>query len=341
MYSFTYTSQIVNKISDISGLQSKLEVVPIALELLRDISAKANVDAVHFSTKLEGNPLTLQQVTVALQKKAPLKSSRSLKEIINYSQARYYLKNSSRKILSHDLIHKVHDLLLSGIVIRSHRGKYRQGQNAIRNFSSKEIVYLPPQASDTHGLMTELIKDVKKIALKENAFIAAAYFHFSFVTIHPYMDGNGRAARLLSNYILESYGHPINQYAALEKQYEKNRKIYYESLHRLQGKNFYDIPKNHNITSWIEYFLDCLLNTYNEAVKRIGQIPLAENLISNDRLDIAFSLFKKYRKLKTKDYESLVNVGRTQSVKDLNTLIEKNLIEKVGGGRSTVYKIKT
>jgi Fic family protein len=339
MYSFTYTSEIVNKISQISSLQGQLHSSQLDVQTHHELMFSANVDAVHFSTKIEGNPLTLKQVTEALKKSKIAKPDRSLKEIINYSRARAFLMQSPQKSLSHEIINTVHDLLLNQIVIKSHRGRYRTGQNVIKDLNSRAIVYMPPDPQDVSSLMDQLIKEVKKIALTENGLIAAAYFHFGFATIHPYMDGNGRLARLGSSFLLHQGSYTLNQFAALEKQHEKNRSAYYRALHLLQGNNFYDIPSKLNITSWLDYFLKCTLDAYTEAIERIGQLPVKSNELE-DRLALALSLFKKFKKLKTSDYESLVHVARTQAVHDINQLIDKGFIEKVGGGRSTVYRLK-
>ena len=116
---------------------------------------------------------------------------------------------------------------------------------------------------------------------------------------------------------------------------------YYSRLRTLQGNNFYDIPEKINITGWIEYWLSCLRDTYQEAIERVEKIKIdsADVLTLNNRLQKAVNLFKRHIKLNASEYQTLLGLGRTQAVSDLNELIKKGIIKKVGGGRATVYTL--
>ena len=191
--------------------------------------------------------------------------------------------------------------------------------------------------------MEGLCKFLQKSRIdKTSPLVLAAIFHYEFVTIHPFMDCNGRLARLVANAILSTGGYEVEKYAALEKQHEKNRSLYYQSLQSVQTPNYYDIPPNQNITPWVIYWLECLRATYREALTRISPYATAdfpEALALNDRLARAISLFKRHVTLKAQDYALLMGLERTQAVADLNILMDKKIIERIGGGRSTKYKV--
>jgi Fic family protein len=93
-----------------------------------------------------------------------------------------------------------------------------------------------------------------------------------------------------------------------------------------------------DITAWIEYVLECYEAGFVEALARISQQP--KDMNDGDRIEKALSLFRRHKKLKAADYETIMNIGRTQAVEDLNGLIKRKLILKQGGGRSTVYILK-
>ena len=343
--SYNLNSDAINLISEISACHGELCTSVRAISDDYQINTLANIDAVHYSTKIEGNKLTRDQVTKVLEKTIPLKSlNHDIQEVLNYSKARRFIFDNKSSKIELDLILKAHDLLLKKIVKGKLKGHFREAQNVIKNSGSGEIVYMPPEADDVLPLMKGLIHYINKLKIaKVSPLIIAPLLHFEFVTIHPFMDGNGRLARLLTNMVLSSGGFEIEKYAALEKQHEKDRARYYQSLGVLQGHNYYEIPRGQNITSWIIYWLECLRDTYKEALMRV--LPLSQNvfseeLIHNDRLTKAISFFKRYITIKAADYATMMDLERTQAVADLNILIEKNIIEKIGGGRSTVYKIK-
>jgi len=348
MYSFTYDSEIVKLIAEINQHLALIETHRSSYAADQKWVLLTAAESIHFSTKIEGNKLTLKQVTEILQSKSGIKtnSTRSLQEVLNYSKARKFLLTRLNVKLSPDTLLKAHDLIMWQIVTRALRGKYRKSQNVIRDAKTRKITFMPPEAKDVSLLMTELFKTIEKYTKTDSALIAAAVFHFGFVTIHPFMDGNGRIARLFSNYILELAGLRFTHFTSIEKQHEADRVKYYTSLHNLQGFNFYDIPNNLNISTWIVYYLNSILAATTEAVQRVQQNKiiepedLAQENFSEDRLAIALTFFNKYKKITAQEYEALTHVGRTQAVSDLNELLKKNKIIKIGGGRSTRYVLK-
>lgn len=207
---------------------------------------------------------------------------------------------------------------------------------------------MAPEWQDVSELMSGLLSWLRKQSKAgASPLLLAAQFHFEFVTIHPFMDGNGRLARLLTNGILLLGGYSVERYAALEKQHEKDRRVYYYALRTLQAANFYDISREQNIAPWVSYWLKCLLATYDEAFSRIStsaglSFRLSEGLpqIQEDRLRRAESLFKRHQKLKAAEYADLTGLARTQAVADLNALMESGFLDRVGGGRSTLYRVR-
>lgn len=341
---YVFDSTVVNLIAEISFLQGELNTSVRAIRDEYQIYTLANIDAVHYSTKIEGNKLTRDQVTRALlEKKKTSHINYDIQEVINYSKAKKFALEQIHKKIDINLILSVHAQLLDKIVKGKLKGHFREAQNVIKDSRTGEIVFLPPEVKDVHSLMKGLLNYIHKNQIEKiSPLILAPIFHYEFVTIHPFMDGNGRLARIISNAILSVGGYDVHKYAALEKQHEKERIKYYHSLRSLQAQNYYDIPSTQNITSWIVYWLTCLRETYKEALARVSpfsQLIVSEDIIHYDRLAKAISLFKRHITLKAADYAVMMGLERTQAVADLNILLEKELIKKVGGGRSTVYRL--
>lgn len=342
------TPEILRLLEVISRKQGELTAIQGGLSELGEIESIAAVDAVHFSTKIEGNTLSRDQVTQALQSKHEKANTRDLYEVLNYSRTRRLVREWSLKgkPFNDDWVLMHHSEVLKGIYKGRLRGHYREDQCVIRDSKNHALVYMAPEWSDVAHLMKGLLswlRQQKKSGI--SALLLAAQFHFEFVTIHPFMDGNGRLARLLSNGILLSGEYDVERYAALEKQHERSRGEYYRALRSLQAGNYYDIPAGQNITSWAIYWLGCLLATYEEALQRTGsktspkQSMFSEHA-SEGRLKKAVALFGRHQKLRAAEYADLVGLARTQAVADLKALVDAGIVERVGGGRSTVYRIR-
>ena len=250
-----------------------------------------------------------------------------------------------KRAFNDEWVLRIHAEILKGIVKGHLRGHYREAQCVVQDAKTRAIVYMAPEWRDVAPLMKGLLRWLRaQRKARSSPLILAAQFHFEFVTIHPFMDGNGRLARLLTNGILTAAGYDVERYAALEKQHERNRGAYYRSLRELQANNYYDIPPGQDIHRWVIYWLQCLSETYDEALSRVTK--LAPALVSAldgpeaDRLTKAEALFRRHGRLRAGEYADLLGVGRTQAVADINTLMKTGLIEQVGGGRSTVYRIK-
>lgn len=343
-------SEILQLLEAISRKQGLLSAQGRDVQGDVQVEGLAAIDAVHFSTRIEGNALSRDQVTQALQsKKRVLAQQRDLHEVLNYARARRMAREWSvkKKPFNEEWLLAHHGELLKGIVKGRLRGHYRQAQCVVKDSRSHAIVYMAPEWQDVPPLMKGLLAWLRQQrAAGMSPLLLAAQFHFEFVTIHPFMDGNGRLARLLTNGILLRGDYEVERYAALEKQHEKDRAAYYRALRDLQTGNYYDIPLKQDIRSWVDYWLRCLQATYDEALERIHAVAPASLALSlrdsgDGRLKKSESLFRRHHKLRAAEYADLMGLARTQAVADLNALLRAGVIERIGGGRSTIYKIKT
>jgi len=184
---------------------------------------------------------------------------------------------------------------------------YRDGQNVIRHARSKGIVYMPPEAKDVPWLMEQLItwinqKDELPVPIK------AGIAHYQYATIHPYFDGNGRTARLLTTLILHLGNYDLKGIYALEEYYAHNLKAYYEALTVGPSHNYYMGRAEADITKWIAYFIEGMATSFekvrDQALREAekgskDQSKLLRNLDSKQRR--ALTLFQKSREIVAKD----------------------------------------
>ncbi len=265
-----YTNKIVNDLIKINRAKEIVDfsVIPVFIE--EEFIHEAMNKMVHYSTKIEGNNLSLKEVIVALESNGDT-HERNVLEVRNYYNALVYLNNLSinKTDITENLILKVHNLVIGKSL--KYKNSFRDGQNAVFDSVSNAIVYLPPEAKDVKSLIHQMINEYKNnedIPIP----IKAGIFAYQFVTIHPFWDGNGRCARLLANYILKVHKFDLKGFYVLEEVYDKNIKEYYDSLQMGLHHNFYFGRKDADITEWLEYFISTMATTFEFVGSRVKDL---------------------------------------------------------------------
>jgi len=324
--------------------------LPFNLEL--KFRKEAFVKSTHYSTKIEGNALTMAQTRKLLDGQDIIARERDKREVLNYYDCLEFISKSAKlkNEITEKFIKEIHAINMKGIFKGKLRGQYREAQNVIMDSTTRSIVYMPPEAKEVSSLMKNLVgwfnreKDIHPV-------IKASVAHYQFVTIHPFMDGNGRTARALATYILYNANYDLKRFISLEEFYSEDRPKYYKELQRCHGRNYYDKP-NADITSWLEYFIygvavvfEEVKNKAIEANKKSNlkvskqSMELLENIGQRERTVLKF--FKKTIQLRTKDVGKLFRI-KDRSARDLiKKWIEMDFIERKGTGKRDAYYVLT
>ena len=253
---YTITKEILTDLTKIETVKNSFDDKPLSPVLLSSLHKTAKITQTHYSTQIEGNRLTLKQVENALytsNKSAKNYQGHDEKEVKSYYEAINYMEKylDSNSPFSLSFIQKVHS-----IVEGSKKNiPYRDAQNAIYDSSDGALVYLPPETKDVPIMMDDLVKWVQDNINTLPTPIIAGLFHYQFVTIHPYFDGNGRTARLITSYIMRKFGYGLKGIYSLEEYYAKNLGDYYKALATHPHHNYYFGRNVADLTSWLEYFI--------------------------------------------------------------------------------------
>ena len=224
MYNPKYhiTSAIAAALMQIEAIRQELSGLIIQPKLLVSLRETATLVSTHFSTQIEGNRLTLPEVKAVIKGAKFPGRERDETEVRNHFLAFAFMEqlSESSATLQEKEIPQLHSLVMTG---KNKASPYRNQQNVIRDSSSGKIVYLPPEAPDVPVLMTELVNWVNaSLASSELTVpIIAGLAHYQFATIHPYLDGNGRTARLLTTLILRRAGYGLEGIYSLDEHYLK------------------------------------------------------------------------------------------------------------------------
>lgn len=307
---FIITNTITNNLLEIERVKEGIKHLPINPKLLSSLRETAKLSTIHYSTQIEGNRLTKEEVKDVISSKKVASNTgrvRDEKEIKGYYVALDYVEKlaKSNSSITEDNIKHIHALVVGGGTSKVKNSEYREGQNVITDSSTGNIVYMPPEAKDVESLMKEF---VGWINANDDipAPIKASIIHYQFVTIHPYFDGNGRTARLLTTLALHKSGYDLKGIYSLEEYYAKDLQGYYEAITIGNSHNYYLGRAEADITKWIEYFINGMAiafkSVYSKAKEQESskdEIKLLRELDSKQRQIL--NLFTTQKYITTKD----------------------------------------
>ena len=282
----------------IEAARQALGELPIDVQMLTALRETARLKATHYSTQIEGNRLTQAQVQEALAGARFPGRERDETEVRNYYRALEHVEVLAQQHpgpIEEGDIQRLHGLVLEG---RASPTPYRAGQNVIRDATSGDLVYLPPEAQDVPALMAALLDWIATQMQHEELPVPliAALAHYQFATIHPYYDGNGRTARLLTTLILHKAGYGLKGIYSLEEYYATNLSGYYKALAVGSSHNYYFGRAEAPVTGFVEYFCQGMA----EAFSRVrNQALQAAKRGSRDKSALLRALDPRERRLLT------------------------------------------
>jgi Fic family protein len=207
---FTITNSITAHLAQIERARGFLEAARLSEDWLAGMQARALVLEAHHSTHIEGTHLTLDQAEKLLAGECLSGvDPDDQRELLNYRDAFDLVAGylGSGEPITEGLIREIHKRLVRGVRGDSGApGQYRLVQNYVANSITKEIIYTPPPALEVPHLMAELVRWLGADRETHPALVAGIA-QFQLVHIHPFLDGNGRTARLLSTLCLYRTGY--------------------------------------------------------------------------------------------------------------------------------------
>ncbi len=292
---FTITPKMAHSLMAIEAVKEKIIHLPLTPSVLASLRETARLYTTHYSTMIDGNRLAPEQIKEVLEHQGHFPGrERDEKEIKGYYAAINQVEQWAAKgePVTETLIQTIHALVMADGRLKVKPTPYRDGQNVIRDGRTREIVYMPPEAKDVPKLMQSMvnwIRENKELPCP----IVAGIAHYQFATIHPYYDGNGRTARLLTTLILHLGGYDLKGLYSLEEYYAQNLNAYYEAISIGPSHNYYLGRAEADITDWIEYFIEGMVNSFENVFKRMQEANFKGE---TDQIDLMRKLDPKQRK---------------------------------------------
>ena len=240
-------------------------------ELLDGLRTAAIIESSESSNRLEGIQAPHDRIeALVLQSTTP--QNRSEQEIAGYRDALNLVHESARDMaFSTNVILQLHSMLYR--YLPQPGGKWKMTQNEIvertPDGSVHRIRFVPPGPVETPGLMEDLVQSyARAIDTGRESLIAVPLAVLDFLLIHPFADGNGRVARLITLQLLYQQGFTIGRYLSLERIFEATKEGYYRTLEASsagwhEGEN--------DVHAWLAYFWGVLLRAWNPPVTGCGR----------------------------------------------------------------------
>lgn len=263
-------------------------------------------------------------------------------------------QNYSQK-LTHKRLHAWHACLFptgySGMS-KIHVASYRAGDEPMRVVSGpidqENVHFLAPPSKIVSKEMTRFLSWWNDNEIKIDGILKAAIAHLWFLTIHPFEDGNGRIARVLTDMALSSNEKTARRLYSLSFQILNDKKSYYEILERTQ-------KGSGDITEWLVWFLDMYVKSIDHSkglIEKTFFIAKFYKLYADKDLNVRqWKVLKKLLEqfpkdfvggLTNKKYVAMTGTSSETAKRDLKELLEKGaILMNEGKGRSTSYRLNT
>lgn len=276
------------------------------------------IKSIQSSLAIEGNSLSIDQVSTIFENKRVIGPSKDILEVKN--AIKVYEELGEFDAFDQNSYLKAHGILMKGLI--DNPGEYRT--KGVGIFKGEEVAHMAPPAWNVYNLMTNLFEYLKKG--DDNLIIKSCVFHYEMEFIHPFMDGNGRMGRLWQTIILMNEN-PVFEFLPIEAQIKQSQDLYYSTLSQADKEGV--------STKFVEYMLSVIKESLNELV-----VDQRKSLSDVERIEY-FSEHSEIKEFTRKDYLKMFkDISTATATRDLRKGVEIGYFEKLGDNRITRYIMK-
>ena len=340
---FRYTDKIVNNLTQIAVARELILNSPLIPKWEVTLRREAIIRSAHSSTSIEGNRLSLDQVSDLAHGREVMATRKDKQEVLNYLKVLEDIDKltDGKKITAPDIlnIHKI--VTQEALENPKDCGVYRNRYVVVANRLTGEVIFRPPSNEDVPKLVNNLVEWLNSSDAKElDPVIEAGIAHYEFVRIHPFVDGNGRTARVLATLILYLRGFDAKQFFCLDDYYDSERQAYYGVLRSIDQRTL-------DLTHWLEYFVEGVkvsilaikervIRLSSERMRRSkkGQIALTERQMR------IVEYINLNGKITNQEVRKMFKISNRAALDEINKLLKLEVLKPHGKGRGLHYILK-
>jgi Fic family protein len=269
----SFSSEHISTLRTIGEYQGKQELYfKQSPEILKGLQQVSIIESSESSNRLEGITVPHHRIAdLVVKNTAP--EDRSEQEIAGYRDALNLIHHSAAHMpFSLNIILQLHSWLYR--YQPTPGGVWKSTDNEITEIhpdGKRRVRFVPSSAFETPQAMEKLIEHYQKSLQEWNQepLIVIPAVILDFLCIHPFRDGNGRTARLLTLLLLYHFDYQVGRYISLERIFEESKESYYETL-EISSQGWHH--GKHNILPWMTYFWGVILRAYKEFEVRVGTL---------------------------------------------------------------------
>jgi Fic family protein len=333
------------RISAALGAVRGARVLPAVADQLR---ASARVGTVHFSNLIEGNQLPVIEAERAARGELAA-DTRAKIELVDYVEALELVDrriDSSSLELTPEFLLELHGVATRGLGREDdphfkphHEGAWRDGQAVVFDHFTRKVMHEGPPPDEVEPRMIGMFDWLNRtLEAGDPPFVIAGVAHYGITDVHPFADGNGRAARLFQTALLMRADVLPERMFSFERYYAEDRPAYYAALRSVRQRTL-------NMEFWLDYFLQGLAEEYERVAATVADLsalipggsgaPL--RLTASQERALAALRLQGRREFTRREYEVAASVGRSAAGADLRELVRHGVLDTRGAGSNTRY----
>ena len=283
-----------------------------------ELRRKTRIKSIHSSLAIENNQLSLFQVESVINGKAVIGEQKDIQEVKNAYKAYEEIDNINPYSVQD--LKKIHGILT--FAIEEDSGKFRNHGEAV--YDGDIQIFMAPPHRMVPELMDNLFNWMNQVKEIVNPLILSSIFHYEFVFIHPFTDGNGRTARLWQTAIL-AHWKDLFKYIPIESIIKKHQEEYYTAI------------QNCNNAGNSNEFIEFMLKIIEEAVD--GMIINQEETTQETTQEKIINLIKDNPSITQVEMSKILHLTRDGISYNIKILKEKGILERVGSTKNGYWKI--
>lgn len=346
---YTITNKILKSVGEIEAAKEVIENAPLVPYYEKQFRTDAIARTVHHGTHIEGNDLSLLETKKILEGVEVVAHERDIQEVINYRNVTKLLDElvAKRGGYGLDILLDIHRETVNKLVDPAKVGVLRTTQVVIKEENSGRVILAPPPPEAVSTLVEDFMGWLNESASRDlHPILRAGIAHYVLVSIHPFVEGNGRTVRAFANLVLMREGYDIKKFFSLEEHFDNDLAAYYEAFASVDQQS--EIISNRDITAWLEYFVAVVAIELSKIKERVRRLSIDSKLKGKIGEQIALS----ERQMKLIEYlteiggagmqdlkKQLKMVSEDTILRDLTKLIEKGIIKKQGRTKASKYVV--
>ncbi len=342
MYSpnFNYTNKIVKNLTLIAEARTIILNSSLIPKWEVSLRKEALIRSAHSSTAIEGNPLSLEEVRALAKGRDIMVRRKDKQEVLNYLEALERVPEFAQRtpFMPRDLL-EIHKIVTKETLENPEdEGIFRDRQVFVGSRYTGEVIFMPPPTEQVTELINDFFDWFNSSGVDGlDPVIHAGITHYELVRIHPFIDGNGRTARIMASLVFYERGFDVKRFFALDDYYDHDRRAYYAALKSVDQKTL-------DLTGWLEYFTKGIAVSINDVKNKV--LGLSKDIkILKEKMQIA--LTERQMKIvewivdkgaiTNREMRDIFGLSDEAVRKEISKLLELGVVTRKGKGRAFHY----